>query len=56
MFTLGSFMYERHEDNLNTVRDGLLRLSEHDYKPSDPGQLSRQRSRCSIDYMRVSRM
>ena len=26
-------MYERHEDNLNTIRDGLLRPSGHDYKP-----------------------
>ena len=27
-------MYERHEDNLDTVRDRLLRPSGHDYKPT----------------------
>ena len=27
-------MYERQEDNLNTVRDGLLGPCGHDYKPS----------------------
>ena len=31
-FTLGSLMYERHEDNLDMLRDGLLRPSGHDYE------------------------
>ena len=26
-------MYERHDDNLDTVRDGLLGPSGYDYKP-----------------------
>ena len=33
MFTLGILIYERYEDNLDTVRDGLLGLTGHDYKP-----------------------
>ncbi|KAL0696517.1 hypothetical protein Bca4012_063697 [Brassica carinata] len=30
MFTLGSFMYGRHEDIVNMVRDGLFGHSRHD--------------------------
>lgn len=32
-FTLGSLIYERQKDNLNTVQNELLGLSRHDYKP-----------------------
>ena len=37
-------MYERQEDNFGTVRDGLLGLSGHDYKP-DGLAILRERDR-----------
>lgn len=33
LFILGSLVYERHEDNFDTVQDRLLEPSGHDYKP-----------------------
>ena len=33
LFTLGSLMYEKHENNFDTVQDRLLEPSGYDYNP-----------------------